>query len=265
MPIKFLRAFLVILIVLLTSFFTFFVPPINKPDENVHFYKAIAVSQGQFVCGVKNNRLFNPIPVDTYIFVNTYWAKGDTTTTVLKDNTYFVNEISSCVLPFYYYIVPGFAIAILSKLGASIPVIFFSGRLINAVLALTLLYVSVRKLPLSFQLISLYVFSLPMVSFQISSYSKDAYHVTFGLVLINFTLYLLHQQKARKKDLFLYVINAIAFILTRIQYGPFLLLFLALPKSGKKFKHTMYRNILLAAITICIAAGTMFVAISNNM
>ena len=37
-------------IFLLGTFFTFAIPPFQKPDENVHFFRAAALSKGNFFC-----------------------------------------------------------------------------------------------------------------------------------------------------------------------------------------------------------------------
>ena len=166
------------------------ISPFDKPDENLHFYKAFAVSQGNFICGVKNGRAINQVPRSIHDFVEAPNEKE-------VENSRFltINEQNSCVLPFIYYLLPGLTIAILWMMHAPILSIFFAGRLINVCVALFILFLSLRRLPIKLQLPSLFVYALPMTLFQISSYSKDAYHIALGVFLVNKLFLFLSEKK----------------------------------------------------------------------
>lgn len=52
---KKIECFLFGVILLLGLVFTFAIPPFQKPDENVHFLRAVALSDGQFFCSSDEN------------------------------------------------------------------------------------------------------------------------------------------------------------------------------------------------------------------
>src|SRR3989344_7986882 len=53
---------------LLLSVFTFLVPPFQKPDEPVHFYRIITLFQGQLTCDYSSDRPHFRLPQSVYDF-----------------------------------------------------------------------------------------------------------------------------------------------------------------------------------------------------
>jgi uncharacterized membrane protein len=263
-----LRAFLVLLIFFSTLWFCFITPAFDKPDENLHFYKAIAVSQGNFICHVQNKNLVNQIPISAYNFVANNFKHDVLHPITTQLNYRYVNEKDSCVLPFFYYIIPGFFIALLLNFSAPIWLIFFVGRAVNSIMALSILFFSTRKLPKKLQLLPLFIFSLPMVTFQISSYSKDVYHLSLGILLINLTLHFLHSKKMTTHEFLFFILTTLFFILTRIQYAFFILFILLLPHTSsttKRFKKFHNWPIAGAIGTMVAAVSILFLSIQNNV
>lgn len=207
---------------LLVSLFVyiFYIPPFEKPDENLHFLRAVSVGQGNFVCKTdKDGQIENLIPSSIYQYVEKHLDSPAVKVTSDK-----INEIRSCVLPFLYYLATGASVSLFKVINFSPEIIFYSGRLVNSIIASFIVFLSLRGLPTVYQLISLYVYSLPMVLYQVSSYSKDAYFISLGLYIFNRFLYFVINKKIITKDLIAYMIALILFILTRPSYIFFTLL-----------------------------------------
>jgi uncharacterized membrane protein len=252
--------------------YIFYIPPFEKPDESLHFLRAVSVSQGNFICKTnKNNQIVNPIPASIYQYMQKKLGKLSNKKPSLRDDQNLVlqdknkiNEIHSCVLPFFYYLATGANIAIFRVFSISPEIIFYSGRLINTLLALLIIIFSLKGLLPAYQLISLYVFAWPMVLYQISSYSKDAYFIALGLYIFNRLLYVISHKVLKNSELIIFIISLIYYILARPPYIPFVLLLLAIltvrhNKSSERF------NKILIFGTIATIISTLSFLIINNV
>lgn len=215
--------------------YIFYIPPFDKPDENLHFLRTVSVSKGNFICQTdKDNMIINQIPTSTYKYVEKNSRKlnpGKPAFIDIKNtNKDTITEVHSCVLPFFYYLATGVSMAILQFFHLPIEAIFYSGRFINSLIMLLIVFLSLRGLPSVYQLISLYVFSWPMVLYQISSYSKDAYFIALGLYLFNRLIYIIYHSKLNNLELITFIISLIFFILARPPYIFFGILLLIILK-----------------------------------
>ena len=83
------------------------IAPFDKPDEDLHFFKAVAVSQGNLICPLKNNTPVNWIPNKYYLFVSHQHQRKDyfthknlqKTNTQINDTIYLLSN--SWSLNFY--------------------------------------------------------------------------------------------------------------------------------------------------------------------
>jgi uncharacterized membrane protein len=244
-----------------------FIAPFDKPDEDLHFFKALAVSRGNLICKLENNTPINWIPLKYYQYVNSLNQRGDyfAQSVTLSDEK-GVNEITSCVLPFIYYLIPGVVIAILDKFTVDINIIFFSGRIINFLIAFTIFVFSLKNLPPKFKYISLLVFILPMNLFQLSSYSKDVYHLTFGLFLFNESLKFVIYQKENLTKNIIFIFVLLLFILSRPQYFPFSLLALLLPfKKQRKINLALKKQLLFFLLLVQTTIITLWYLFNNQI
>ncbi len=256
------RNLLVLGIVFFSFFLTFFIQPFDKPDEATHFYKAISVSRGNFICQVKNNQPTNYIPVQVIEYVQKYSHSENipinSTSVIHMNNESLVSETKSCVLPFFYYLLPAIIISLLLQLHTPMAVVFFIGRLVNVVFALSLLFISLKGISARLQFISLYVFALPMTLFQISSYSKDVYHLAFGVFLINRLIFFISEKKHQIGEVVLFLASMIAFVLTRPQYFWFMLLILLIPFTSPKKNQVgklALRKFLITVVAVVIGGA----------
>lgn len=226
-------------------------PPFAKPDEDLHFLKAIAVSRGNFICKIKNGTPVNSIPKNYFEYVKSNNLRRDR---LAQEPTYIdnehVNEISSCVLPFMFYVIPGALISVLHAISVPIHIIFFSGRIANFIFACLIFYFSLQKLPNKLKLISIFVFMFPMTLFQLSSYSKDVYHLAFGLFLFNESLKFVLFQRENKVRIIIFTVVLFLFILSRPQYFPFILLTLLIPFKKKQVLATHLKKTLLLLLLL---------------
>jgi len=242
---RYVRFMALVFIVCGALFLALWISPFDKPDENLHFYKAFAVSQGHFICPVENGHVVNPIPSSVHDFVEAP-NKVPETKSVLTPT---INEQNSCVLPFIYYLLPGLTIFVLWSMHVPITIIFFAGRLTNVCFALLILFISLKRLPIKLQLPSFFIYTLPMTLFQISSYSKDVYHIALGIFLLNKLFLFLSEKKLSDWDIGSFIFALILFILTRPQYGWFVLLLFLLPLTKSK-KHHLYLMLLSFSVVV---------------
>ena len=243
------------------------IAPFDKPDEDLHFFKAVAVSQGNLICPLKNNTPVNWIPNKYYLFVSHQNQRKDyfTHKNLQKTNTQ-INEATSCVLPFIYYLIPGALIFILDKISLSIPIIFYGGRIINLLFAFSLIYWSCKNLPKQFKFLSLLVLILPMTMFQLSSYSKDVFHLSLGIFLFNESLkYVIYQQENKLKN-FIFIFALLLFIISRPQYFGFALLSLLIPFKNKHNLKIRFRSeLILFLVLIQAVIGLLWYLFNNQV
>jgi uncharacterized membrane protein len=239
---------------LLGFLFVFVVPPFQKPDETTHFFKAISVASGNIVCTKdasesENGVFHNFIPKYLADFPNQmyalhiasspqnvfprslYWR---TLTEASVDRT-LVNEPTSCALPFLLYVPLGAALFLPVHFGWNPLVIFYLGRLFHFCLAFFLFWWAYRVAPKRTKLLPLLILSLPIVLLQISSFSKDALHLSAGIVALSYLLAFLEtKKKISVRDVLLFLCCTAVAVLARPQYILFSGLPLLLPFNKLK-------------------------------
>jgi uncharacterized membrane protein len=248
----------------LTLFFTLVVPPFQKPDEPTHFAKAVSLAKGNIVCHKASNGVFNN-QVPRYLaelpltFLTMHIASSRTVvfplslyTGVLKKTDWdktLVNEPSSCSLPFVLYIPAALAIALPVQLGWNPLVIFYIGRLANAAVGLVVSWWAIKRTPRRLRLLPVFLLSIPMFAYQISSYSKDALHLSFGLLVFS---YLAHFHEEHKKispqEILIFFASLLLVVFARPQYVPLVLLAFIIPRQKVKSLPLSVRKITVGFI-----------------
>lgn len=249
--------------------YIFYVPPFDKPDEHVHFLRAVSVARGNFICKVdKNNQTINFIPSSIYQFVEKNLeirlGKIDEDKFQDSEDMGLINEVQSCVLPFFYYLITAIPILILTYLKLPLTIIFYSGRMINTIVSIAIIFYSLKGLPNNFRLISLYVLSWPMVLYQITSYSKDAYFLSLGLYIFNRFVYFVINKKIINRELILFLMALIFFVLTRPSYI-FFTLFLIVFYSIRSQKISYLPKMMIGSGTIIVIFLAIFYLIFNKV
>jgi uncharacterized membrane protein len=229
---------------LLGLLLVFIVPPFQKADENTHFYKAISVSSGTLICQKKDSSVFqNPLPkyladFPTQALTSYIASSADSVfpkslyTTLLFQRSFdrsLANEPSSCSLPFILYVPLGIALFLPVQLGMNPLFIFFLGRLVHFALAFALFLLAYRVAPKKTKLIPLFILSLPIVLYQISSFSKDALHLSCGVLAFCYLISFLKKKTISPKEAVIFFIVSAITILARPQYALYALLTLLIP------------------------------------
>lgn len=267
--------------VILSLFLTFIVPPFQKADEITHFHRAISVASGTLVCPKDSNGVFvNNIPSylarlphDTYFDI----VRSDTNSSLPKSLLFRLllnsewsskptNVAYSCVLPFIHYLPVGLILALPVSLGLNPIFIFFLGRLTNTIISLILFYFAVKIIPRKLKLVPLFILSLPMVLHQISSFSKDALHISFGVLAISYLFYFLKKKTlVKKEELIVFFTSLLMTVSARPQY--FLLAFLPflIPfEKVERIKHTRLPIKILSFVFILLLGGLIIWLLSTE-
>lgn len=235
---------------------TFLVPPFQKADEILHFYKTVSVSRGNLLCTKNENGVFqNQMPQYLYDFPDQVFARHiafnpqvpfppHLYASLLQQavNTQaMVNESGSCSLPFPLYITTAVGIAPLVFLKANPLIIFYWGRLLSFALAFAVAVYAVYRTPQKLRLLPLFVLSLPMTLHQMGSYSKDALHIAFFLLFFALLLHFLDKKRSvSSKELALFFFSLGVTILARPQYAPLALLtFLPIRQKFQKLSRSL--------------------------
>lgn len=227
---------------------TFLIPPFQKPDEPIHFYKSISVASGRLICQKSDGQVFNdPLPQYLVDFPNQMLTEHVAfkktipfpislyrlTTTRNLDTKVKVNQPASCSLPSILYLPTGLTMAIPIKLGMSPLLIFFLGRLTNLLVSLAIFYLAIRIIPKKQRLIPAFILAMPMVLHQLSSFSKDALHISLGVLAFSLLVrFSAKKAKIKLGELLLFFVSLAVSILARPQY--ILFSFLPLLISKKK-------------------------------
>ncbi len=268
----------VILIVsfLLGLFFVFAVPPFQKPDEMVHYYKAVSLASGNILCRREKKKIFNPIARYLFTFPDAMLASHIAANTNMKFtkqlylsvlakplDTRLVQESSSCTLPFILYIVPAIAIAIPVFLHANPLIIFFVGRLAAFLVGFFLLWYSWRVAPRTYKPLFLFLVAIPTVLFQLSSYSKDALHLSLGFLAFSYWLgFRTRTTPLTLRSFVVFFAALILAILARPTYAPLVLIIFLIPDATtlvhRLNKKPFFIVILTSILTTGILSGAIF-------
>jgi uncharacterized membrane protein len=270
---------LVLFCISLSIFLTLAVPPFQKPDEIVHFYKSVSVAQGRLWCGrdaegVFQNRIPSylkdfpvttfaehiahkphiPFPVGLYarLIVSSYDTQSQ------------VNEPGSCFLPFFLYAPTGLAMAVPIALRANPLFIFYLGRMANVCLALFLMGYAWKISKYHHRLWLLMIAILPMTLFQIGSYSKDALHLGAGIVALAILVRSVSEPKSVSVKMMLTFFASLAVtILARPQFALFALLPLLIVKPHIKKIPQSWR--IMSVLFLVGLFGLIFLLFNNEI
>ncbi len=245
----FRREFSLSQILILFSFllglsFIFIVPPFQKPDEPTHFSKAISMASGTIICTKNNNGVFQSrIPKYLSEFptqmLTEHIASGRQVVFPVSLYRKFlfgtgfdrslVNEPSSCSLPFMLYLPLAIILAIPVNLGVNPLFIFYLGRLTNFFVAFALFLVAYKIIPKKLRLLPVFILSLPIVLLQLSSFSKDALHISCGVLSFCLLLSFFEKKHIHPREILLFLLSLAITVLARPQYILFLFFSLLIP------------------------------------
>lgn len=270
---------------LIGGVFVFGIPPFQKPDEVVHFYKTVAVSQGQWMCQETNNEIVgHKIPQYLYDLPSRLLTEEIAHYTDKKipiarykeiwqqniwDNRK-VMDTSSCPLNPLFYLIPGIFIAIPVALNFHPLLIFYVGRLVMWGLFVLAWGWSLENAPKKVRPILWLWGLLPMTLNQVTAYNKDGLHLMGAMVA--FSLYcraIVDRKTMDRRRWVLMALGLILTVITRWQYAPILwLLMTVLPKGkGENDKKKLVILGILTTATWLLSVGIIskhLNALNNN-
>ena len=187
---KFIFAYLVII----GAFFSFLVPPFQKPDETLHFKKTVAVSYGVFNCP-KNNQVL--VEKDYVALIQEKTLQSLVARKNQKLNfKHWLNKVNrqksenkmvlldiknACRLPTISYL-PFAAGLVFSRIvNLNSYQSFFMGRFLGFLFFLAWFYFLLKSSPKSIKKICLLTLALPMTGHQLTAYSYDGLQIMLSL------------------------------------------------------------------------------------
>ena len=236
--------------------------PLGKiPDEEQHVRKAMAISKGVFLSHTDENG----IPVDMFNSkvnelvtrsVTNYeqaWSRitAPETDVEIPLKYTMANYAPICHLP------QAFGIFITRLFGAGISVQCYAARVTNMALAIYLMYLAIKYVPLKKSVV-FFLGLLPLTIQEFASMSSDALAISSCIFYISYIFYLKYddnKKEINKKDIIILAITSVVVSLCKIVYVPLCLLLFILPKekfTSKKVKHIITSSIFIFAILLNI-------------
>jgi uncharacterized membrane protein len=240
------------------TIFTFIIPPFQKPDEIVHFYRATALVKGELFC--KDNdkgkgyfvipRNFFELPNQMFAdtIAHQYNQKFPITAITLKHNTNTDDtKISDiCILPFTGYLSNAVGIGV--GLLFNNPVLaFYLGRLTAMIIFLTCILISLKYIPKKYRAIIYFYAFIPMVLHQATAISYDALQLSLIIVIVSLLLKFLSAKQVTIKQLVTFTVLLAVLSLAKTGYYPILLLYFLVPYS--KVTNRLLKYVLLTIAT----------------
>jgi len=223
--------------------FALFVPPFQKADEPTHFFRAMALSEGQFFCIPSSKGSSFTLPMSVYTFaqkfltgdiVMRYGAKFPIGT--LKQSYPYrasqerTDSFSYCFLPFpaYVFFAAG---AILTVPFDNLLVMFYAMRIVSAFLFILFAWFGYRMIPERYKSLFLLFICNPMVIHQATSVSYDA--TLLACICLIFPMWLSLLDKKRISFVTLFFFGGLLALSCVIKPGYFFLCGLIVPLFSK--------------------------------
>lgn len=224
-------------------------PPYEVPDEPIHFYNAYRLTQFEkdknFYENLTNHYMELPENIDCITYVGIQ----------KKDKLSDRNEVKECfkssdkniVEKIGYSFSPSKIAFLASAIGIKVAdiftnspgIIFYMGRLFNALLSLFIIYKAIKIAPKHKELILL-IATLPMFIQQMNSYSYDSLLNSFSLLAVSVILNMIYNKKLDlKKSSLLLLISGLYIANIKAIYLSLFILLLLLPDD--KFKKTIHK------------------------
>lgn len=240
-----LRRLLFGLVIALGLIFTFLVPPFQKPDENRHYYQAVALSDLTMTCPrdpvlgtylpVRESAYTFPLVLKTDEIAHTPnikffrsqfgWYFHPPSESVIKATDW-------CSWSFVGYI-PSALGLLIARLSGSLMVEFFAGRIVSLALFLFTLIFGLRLTPPGYRQWLWFFALLPMTLHQVTAISYDAVLLAMvPLIYACLTQFLAHSdRKPPRSTLVLFYVSLLIFVLAKPAMIAFFLLIFLVPKQ----------------------------------
>ena len=105
-----------------------------------------------------------------------------------------------------------------------------------------------------------------MTLFQLSSFSKDVYHLSLGIFVFNESLKFVIYKKENKFKNIIFILALLLFILSRPQYFAFALLSLLIPfKKSRRLKIKFRSQLILLLVLVSSVLGLLWYLFNNQV
>lgn len=245
-------------------------PPFSKPDEPVHFERALDIAYLNFICQngkeIKSiDNYFQPI----YEISSKYKIAGGTPTLIpykeylkpifkkITDNDYQTKTLHFCGFNFIPYLLHAFGVKLGLLINLNPFLTYYLGRILNFILLTSFfLWFLLKKENKIFWLFAI-ILSMPMTLHQIGGYSYDGFVITSSF----FFLTLLTQSFSYKNLIGLFISLIIIIFSKHLLYLPFIFLFLGYLVKSIKLKTTKRKNqmnLIYLSLILFIIIATFF-------
>lgn len=266
-----IEAVIFVFIFLLGIIFTFAVPPFQKPDEIAHFFRAVALSDGQFTCNYENEKYYFNIPSEYFSYPS---KVGALRIPFHYEEKFFINDLKKaesktheengmteygfCSLPFLGYIPASLGILV-GNLFDSISLQFYLGRLFNFLIFFIFLVWSYSKLKDSkLRWVVISYAMIPMVTHQASVIGYDAMQLAIIPVLFSLNINFFREAYIKKKDLLVYIVLMLCLLFVKPGYYFLCLLYFLIPWNKIIKKKRNYLFITLMYFLLCISSAVFY-------
>ncbi len=272
-------------IVIVCLLLTFMIPPMQKPDENIHFQRAISVSNGLILCKSqtdewkiqqKYQNVFRMM--DGYGVTQNYLGK-------FNYKEYFQPIFSTdndeqamsseakvlCSLPAISYVPQATGLVLANLLHLNGIIGFYLGRFFALLVFLLSLIFILQKTHPNSRVVFLFTASIPMFLHQVGSYSYDSLLITVGLLLFYKLFEVIQKNKISAQDLIVYF--SLLFFFYFIKPNSYILFFFTpilfvdkLVNTFKKGRFLLVISVFLASVMLLFATilSSMMFSTENN-
>lgn len=218
--------------------FVFLVPPFQKPDEPLHYFKSVAVSYGKLQCN--DGEIYLPqfyrslvgsvgeqnIPLNYDSKYDSLAIKSGSAQRSLQQDEVLYPE-AFCSLPTIGYLLPGSALLVGRLIGLSDVSLYYFGRFLPYLIAMIILASIAKKLP-EYERNILHIVGLtPMLQHQLSGYSYDASHILLAILFLSQSI-VMWQKKSKditfQQWLLLAIIGILLIASKSMAYSPLILI-----------------------------------------
>ncbi|MBW7960632.1 DUF2142 domain-containing protein [Patescibacteria group bacterium] len=241
------EAIIFALVFILGLILSVFVPPFQKPDEFVHFYKAETLSNGKIFCSkTKTNYgyiqkqfvqmrssidvLSIPFHYGGKFLYKSYLKSPFSTPEGRGVTKISVDEY--CSFPTFSYIPQALGLKMAQILHLNEYFSFFAGRLAIFLLSFVWFLYLYKYSQKSLKFFLLFTYALPMTLYQLGAYSYDSVNIMLGLSLFVYLTNLIAKKKISQIDLAKLGALFLLFLLSKPGgYEPFVLFIFLIPLS----------------------------------
>lgn len=247
------RTFLIVTIVL-GLLYVFAIPIYRGDDEHAHFYRAYEISQGIFNTRIVDNESVTEIPKafeettpDGVECNRTYYREviNFLNTSIKNEENIYVNGSYMAVYSPIQYIPQVIVIKALSVFTKNVSIIFYSARIANLLIAISLLYFAIKLIPVGKKIIFL-ITLIPIAMVQIATVSPDALILASSTLFISYILKLWYEKRniTITEVVKLSIMGSII-ALCKIVYIPFVFMVLIISKNQFKDKKSYFIGLIL--------------------